>query len=820
MSLDTLRQDLRHAARGLVRTPAFTLVTILTLALGIGANTAIFSVVNGVLLRPLGYPQPDRLMLITSKFPSMGFEQFWMSPPEFYEFQEMNKSFAAVGAYATGASNLGASGERPRRIRTLAVSDDIFRVLGVQPEAGRVFAQGETNQGAPDLVVLSHELWLSAFGARPGVVGERVQIDGVMREVIGIMPPGFDLMDAHAEAWLPLGLNPGERVRRRGNHFLYLVGRLRDGVTPEQARAEIPGLVTRWDADHPKQHSPNPKGHGIRYDGVQEQIVGSAGRTIWVLQAAVGFVLLIACANLANLLLARAETRHREFAVRTALGASRGRLLGQFMAEGVLLSLAGGALGLGLAVAGVRALVALYPDSLPRTVELAVDPLVLAFALAVSLGTGVVFGFAPLLHTRLSALAQALKEGGARGATGSARHFVRRGLVLAEVALAVVLVIGAGLMLRTIRNLLQVDTGYTRAHLVTFSLSLPNAAYPDPGARVLFYQRLLAALKATPGVPGVAAMSGLPPNRRVDANDTDFETYTAPPEGPMENVDFWQRATVTYFDTMGIPIIRGRGFVPTDVDSGGVAIANETLVKTFFKDRDPIGQRLRPSGSPDGTPWLTIVGVAKDVKQRGVDQTTGTELYFLPEQAARLYKYADSAMNLVLRTDLPVATLRPTIESAVRSLDATLPVIRLRDMDEVLAESIARPRLLAQLLGGFAGLALLLAALGTYGVLSHMVAERRREIGIRMALGAERTGVVALVMRQGLVLTAVGLGVGLAGAIGLGRVMASLLFGVQPTDPLTMGAVMATIAAVGAAACALPAYRASRVDPVVVLRDE
>ena len=820
MNIDTLRQDLRHALRGLIRTPGFTVVTILTLALGIGANTAIFSVVNGVLLRPLGYPQPDRLMLVTSKFPAMGFEQFWISPPEYYEFQEMTQSFSVVGAYATGEANLASTGDRPRRIRALAVTEQIFQALGVPPLMGRVFAKGEADQGGPALAVLSYDLWQSAFGGRASIVGERAQIDGITREVIGVMPPGFDLMDEHPAVWLPLGLNPAERVTRRGNHFLYLVGRLKDGVPAEQARAEIPGLLATWASAHKDTHAPSADQHPFRYDGVQAQMIGSAGRSIWVLQAAVGFVLLIACANLANLLLARAETRHREFAVRTALGAGRTRLLQQFMIEGVVLSLAGGGLGLGLAASGVRALLVFYPDSLPRTTEVTLDPLVLAFTFFVSIATGIVFGFAPLLHTKFSALAQALKEGGSRGATGAGRHWIRRGLVMGEVALAVVLVIGAGLMIRTIVNLLQVDAGFSRQHLVTFSLDLPSATFKDNQPRSDFYQRLIGQLQSIAGVQSVAAMSGLPPNRRVDANDTDFENYVAPKEGPMENVDFWQRTTVNYFDTMGIPIVRGRGFTRTDIDSGGVAVVNETLVKTFFKDQDPIGRRLRPMGGGDNTPWMTIVGVAKDVKQRGVDQNTGTELYFLAEQTVRLYQFSDTSMNLVLRTSLPVATLTPSIEAAVRQLDATLPIIRLRDMSEVMADSISRPRLTAQLLGGFAGLALLLAALGTYGVLSHMVAERRREIGIRMALGAERTGVLALVMRQGLALTAVGLAVGLAGATALGRLMASLLFGVQPTDPVTMGAVAATIAAVGAVACALPAYRASRVDPVVVLRDE
>jgi predicted permease len=553
---------------------------------------------------------------------------------------------------------------------------------------------------------------------------------------------------------------------------------------------------------------------------VQEQMVGSASRAIWVLQGAVGFVLLIACANLANLLLARAETRHREFAVRTALGAGRGRLLAQFMTEGVLLSIVGGVLGLLLARAGVQALIRMYPTSLPRTSEVTVDPLVLLFTLGVSILTGLVFGLAPLMHTRVSGLVTALKEGGAKGATGHARHHIRRGLVMAEVALAVMLVIGAGLLLRTVANLTNVDSGFDRSRLVTFSMALPVADYPQAAARAQLYQRLLEKLRGVAGVQAATAMSGLPPDRPLNANDTDIDNYTAPPEGPFENVDYYQNVMSDYFETMGIPIVAGRSFQSSDAaSSGAVAIVNETLVNTFWKGLNPIGQRLRPCCG-DQIPWFTVIGVAKDVKQGGVDRRTGHEFYFFVDQTARNGGNAPSVMNVVLRTTLPPAALRQTIEAAVRESDPSVPIVRLREMDAVFDESIRRPRLLAQLLGGFAGLALLLAAIGTYGVLTYMVAERRREIGIRMALGAAQRSVMANVMKQGLVLTGVGIVVGLAGAFGLNRLIASLLFGVQPTDALTLVAVVATIALVATVACWLPAWRASRLDPNVVLRQD
>jgi predicted permease len=846
MNLDQLRQDVRHAVRGLLRAPGFTVVTILTLALGIGANTAIFSIVNGVILKPLGYPQPEQLMYLTTQFPAFGFQQFWVSPPEYFEFREINQSFSAVGAFTTGEVNLSA-GDRPLRVRSAAVDDGLLAALGVQPALGRLFAKGETDvtgppptPGSPPLplpsiVILSHELWQTAFGGQ-NIIGQTVEVNGLAREVIGIMPPGVDVMDNRTEIWTPLGLNPANR-QNRGSHFLYLIGRLKDGVTPQQAQSELSTLIQNWgERVGVKQHvfSPLPSneadrkqnpgaGHILQMNPVQDQIVGSASRAIWVLQAAVGFVLLIACANLANLLLARAETRHREFAVRTALGAGRGRLLRQFMTEGVLLSIVGGILGLLLAQVGVQALIQLYPTSLPRTSEVTVDPLVLLFTLGVSIATGLVFGLAPIMHTRVSGLVTALKEGGAKGATGAARHHVRRGLVMAEVALAVMLVIGAGLLLRTVANLSSVDAGFDRSRLVTFSMALAVADYPQPIARAQMYQRLLDKLRNVPGVQAASAMSGLPPNRPLNANDTDIDNYTAPPEGPFENVDYYQNVMSDYFETMGIPIVEGRAFQPSDAASSGmVAVVNETLVNTFWKGQNPIGQRLRPCCG-DQIPWFTVIGVAKDVKQGGVDQKTGTEFYFFVDQTATLpppLGQAPAVMNVALRTTLPPATLRQSVETAVREADPSVPVVRLREMDAVFDESIRRQRLLAQLLGAFAGLALLLAAIGTYGVLSYMVAERRREIGIRMALGAGHRSVLTQVMKQGLVLTAVGLVIGLGGAFALNQLIASLLYGVQPTDPATLAAVVGTITLVAMVACGLPAWRASRMDPNIVLRQD
>ena len=820
MALDNLHRDLRSAVRNLVRAPGFALITVLTLALGIGANTAIFSVVHAVILKPLGYPDPEQLLFVTSRFPALGFDQFWVSPPEYFELTEINQSFAVVGAYTTSEANLAAR-DRPRRVVSGGVNAELLEALAVQPQLGRWFRRDETRLNGPSLVILSHEIWQSAFAGRSGIVGETIDVDGVRREVVGVMPPGFDVMDNGVRIWLPLQLDPQNR-QNRGNHFLYLIGRLKNGIGEAQAQAELGSLMANWGervgVKSPHVYSLDENAHAMQMEPVQDEIVGSARRAIWVLQAAVAFVLLIACANLANLLLARASSRQREFAVRMALGAGRGRLVAQFLTEGALLALLGAALGVVLAVAGVRALVLTYPDSLPRASEIAIDPVVLAFTLVVALATGAVFGLAPMLHLSPGGLAETLKEGGARGST-SARHYVRRALVTAEVALAVLLVAGAGLMLRTVVNLMKVDAGFDRSRLVTFALDLPNATYPEARQILDFYQRLHERLAALPGVQGVTRMSGLPPQRRVDANDTEIEGYTAPPGGPYENVDYYQVVGDGYFETMGIPVVDGRGFRPADAQGPPVVMINDTMARTFWQDRSPVGARVQPSAGPD-TPWMTIVGVVRDVKQGGVDQKTGTELYFHDGNAVTHVSAARRGMNIAIRTTLPLETLAPSIEAAVRGADATLPIVKLRTMDEVFSESLGRPRLLASLLGVFAGLALLLAALGTYGVLSYMVSERRREIGIRMALGAARRTVLTHILSQGLTLTGIGVAVGVAGAVALTRFMGALLFGVAPTDPLTLTLVVGTIGAIATIACFVPAHRATRVDPVVVLRDE
>jgi putative ABC transport system permease protein len=632
------------------------------------------------------------------------------------------------------------------------------------------------------------------------------------------MPPGYDIHDQKIQVWLPLTLDPAN-PGNRGGHFLYLVGRLKQGVTLVQATADVETMLQKWEVLNPGTHVPNRQNHRLRLDALQEDLVGNIKTPLWILQGAVAFVLLIACANLANLLLARAESRRREFAIRTALGAGRGRLLRQFLTEGVVLAFAGGAVGAAAGFSGLRAVLSTNPDSIPRATEITMDPAVLLFTIVVSLVTGLVFGLAPLLHLRDRAVTMALKESGQRSTAGSTPTRIRSGLVMAEVALAVVLVIGAGLLLRSFWNLMTVDAGFNRNQLVTFGVVLPSSTYRTPQSTVDFIGRLTTELSSQSGVRAVAAMSGLPPVRLVNANDTDFEGYEAPKEGPFENVDYYQTVTLDYLKTMGIPLIEGRDFALSDTTGPPVVMVNETLAKMFYKNHSPIGRRVKPGFRPQ-TPWFTIIGVVRDVKQGGVNAKTGSELYFLNAQWPTALQASPRNMNVVMRTSLGPEVLAPHIRRIVQGMDPTLPVINLRSMDDVFAEAMSRPRFLAQLLGVFAGLALLLASIGTYGILSYSVSERRREIGIHMALGASRGNVLTMILVQGLRLTVVGLVVGLAAASGLTRLLRAQLFNVTPSDPATLTAVAAFIALVALVACYIPASRATRVDPMVVLRDE
>lgn len=812
--VQTVLQDIRFALRTLLRAPVVTGVAVLTLALGIGANSAIFSVVNGVILKPLGYQDPGQLVFITSGFPSLGFDQFWMSAPEYRELQEWNESFLDIGAYNTGEVSI-TGGEAPIRVSAGMATAELFGVLGVPARVGRVFGLEDDVPQAEPTVVLSYELWQRAFGGVDNVVGQAYEVDGVTRTVIGVMPPKFDVRDSNVEVWVPLQLDP-VNPRPRSNHFLYAVGRLKPGVSIDRARSEITTLLTRWEQEG-AGHSPRPEGHPIGLQDMQEEVVGDVRPALFVLLGAVGFVLLIACANVGNLLLAKAEARQKEIAVRTALGAGRGRLAKQFLTESVVLSLMGGLLGFVLGAVGVNTLLATNPDSIPRASEISLDASVLVFTLAVSVVAGLVFGLAPLLHLTVKDLSSGLREGTQRSTAGGARLLVRRALVVSELALAVVLVIGAGLMLRSFAALQEVDPGFHVDDLLSFELFMPSSTYPQPENRSVFIDQIRDRLVSLPGVVSASAMSGLPPDRRLNANTMRFEGLEEIPDGPPHNVDFWQFVADRYLETMDIPIAEGRGFGPQDLQGSiPVGLVNETMARTFWPGESPIGRRVRPAG--DDNPWITIVGVVRDVKQQGMDRETGTELYFYYPQVAAQLGFAPQTMNFVVRTSVPPASLARTVREAVWSLDANLPVADLQPMDRVLFDSVARPRFLTLLLLTFGVVALALASIGTYGVMSYTVAERMQEMGIRMALGAQAGAVMKLVLRQGLVVAGVGLIVGTAGAFLLTKLMSSILFGVSSTDIWTFSVVPVLLFAVAAMACLVPALRATKVDPIVVLR--
>jgi len=822
MMLENGVRDLRHGIRLLARSPGFAATAIVTIALGIGATSAIFSVINAVALKPLPYPGADRLVFITSQFPTLHFDKFWISPPEYFELRERSSSYTDIAAYRTTAANVS-DVTHPERVNAAFVTANMFDVLGVRPRLGHTFTPAQDLPNSEPVVILGNALWRRTYGGDLGIVGKQIDIDGSKQTVVGVAPPGFDLHDARAQIWLPMGLDPVDRRRARGSHYLYLVGRLKPDVSIERAQAELAMNLKRWGTLNPgKVHVPNDSTHRIQIAPLRDEVIGNVRSALWILQGAVVLVLLIACANVANLLLVRAEARHKEFAVRSALGAASGRLLRQFVAEGLVLTVAGAALGLLLAQWGLKALLAANPSSIPRSAEIGIDPMVLLVTTAIAVGTSMIFGLAPLFHLSEGAVAAVIKEGGTRSTPSAARHQVRRGLVAAEIALAVMLVVGAGLLVRSFNNLTTVDAGFDSRKLITFGIVLPQATYTAPERRAQVVADLQRRLAAIPGVENAAAMTGLPPNRDVNANDTEFEGMTNGPGKPQLNVDYYQNATVGYFEAMKIPLVKGRGFVPSDVGGAGVVVVNEALVKVFYPKEDPIGKRIRPCcSSPTAQlPWSTIVGVAKDVKQGGLDQKVGTELYFSVEQGPPVYQFSPNAYNFVVRSAQPLGPIAPAIQSAVRSIDAGLPIIQLRTMDAVFGDSVTRQRFLSQLLAIFAAVALLLAAIGTYGVMSYLVTERQREIGIRVALGAGTGRIVRLVLRQGLTLATVGIVIGVVGALMLSRLTRTLLFGVSPNDPRTYVAVAGVIAAVALLACLLPAQRAMRVDPLEAIRGD
>ena len=815
--MQTFLQDLKYALRMLKKNPAFTAVAILTLAVGIGANSAIFSVVNSVLLRPLPYGQPGQLVRVYSEFPTMKLQKFWISVPEFLDIQREAKSWEAIGAWAPGGRNVGTESE-PLRVTSALVTRSLIDVLGVQPERGRNFTEEEDRNGGPGVAIISHGLWQKGFGGASDIIGKQIQVNSATTTVVGVMPANFAFppgSNDQVEILVPFQFDPAN-PGNRGGHFLSVIGRLKSGVTIEQAQSEMTSLMAGWKSESRAQHLLNPQNHPVLMMGLHEDVVGSARKSVWLLMAAVGFVLLIACVNVANLLLARAESRHREFAVRLALGAGMRRMVRQFIAEGFVLVLIASLLGVGLAFVGLKILLLFAPDSVPRTEEIGVGLPVLGFTIAVAVIAVFLFGLAPLAQVSERNLANWIR--GAGRAIRGGGQALRKSLVIAEIALAVILVIGSGLMIRAFWKLQQVNTGFEPAGVVSFSLNLPTVNYRAP-ERLQFVNSLEQKLSSIPGVTSASVAGGLPPLRRINANDTEIEGYQPTPDGPAQNVDYWNVVGNDYFKTMKIRLLEGRTFEPQDDNPNAmpVVVINQALAKRFWTG-SPIGRRVNPGFSDDPKVWFTIVGVVEDTKNAGMDKPAGPELYLQVRQVANNYLGAN--VNFVVRTANDTVPMESSIRNVIREMDPSLPVYNLWSMNELVSKSMVQPRFLALLLATFSGIALFLAAIGIYGVMAYSVAQRTQEIGVRMALGARPFHVLRLVLGQSMVMLLIGVVIGLAGAFALTRLMRTLLFEVTATDPLTYVSVIGLLTVVALLACYIPARRAAKVDPLIALRYE
>jgi putative ABC transport system permease protein len=817
--VSTFLKDLRYAARMLAKSPGFTAAAVVCLALGIGATSAIFSVVHAVLLRPLGYRDPGRLVRLYTefpKFPNGGLRRFWTSPPEYDELKRDLTSWESLDAWTTGGVNLAGAAD-PIRVTSSSVTGGLFPSLGVSPELGRAITPQDDVAGAPLAAILSHDLWQRAFAGDRGILGRVIQINGNNANVVGVMPQTFSFPPGELdppEIWLPLQL-PAPDPKRRGSHYLYLVGRLKPGVPLNRAQDEIARHVQQsTDRVGANNHPFAPDFHPIVAYRLQDEVVRSIRPALWTLMGAVGFVLLIACVNVANLLLARAEARQREIAVRKALGASTGQLIRQFTTEGLLLSLGGAVLGLVLAMVGLKVMVAAGKASIPRAAEVSIDPVVLAVTIAVSLLTALFLGLAPLAQIASGTLHDALKAAAGRGTAGSvASNRFRSALVSSELALALVLLIGTGLMIRAFWKLTEVNPGFRPEGLLTLRVNLPVTVYPKSANVDRFWQSVQEKIAAIPGVESSTAMSGLPPERPINANDTQIEKFTPVPGGPGNNIDYWQVVGDHFFETMGTRLLEGRLFDARDVNGAQPAVViNHTMARTYYGNESALGHRLR-LGFQD--PWYTIVGVVEDVKNAGLDKPAGTELFLAERQDS-----ARQQIYLAVRAVGDPKALSNTVRAAVRAIDPSLPIAQVRTMDEVLAGARSRPRFLTTLLGLFSFTALLLAAVGLYGVISYSVTRRMTEFGIRMAMGAKTGDVLGLVLSQGLKLAGVGVLAGALGALALTRLIRGLLFGVSSFDPLTFCSMALLLGAVTVAACIIPARRATRVDPLIALRYE
>ena len=813
--LETTLQDLRYAARTLRKSPVFAVISIFTLALGIGANTAIFSVVNELLLRPLPYRDAERLVML------------WESPPErtrqnsasranFRSWREQSKSFEAMAAFSDQRINLTGAGD-PEEVSVQLTTPELFRVLGVEPILGRGLTPEDAQAGAPKVAVLSYGLWQRRFGGDPQMIGKTITLNGLPITVVGIMPAGFQWhirksssTGRPAEIWSVLDM-PTEGEGAIRGRFLSVVARLKPGVSLEQAESEMKTLAVRLEQDAPKYN----KGWSVDVTPLREQFVGNVRPALLILLGAVGFVLLIACANVANLLLARAAAREKEIALRAALGAGRLRIIRQLLTESVLLALLGSLLGLGFAWWGIQALTAISPRDLVNLEGVGLNLTVLAWTLAVSVLIGIIFGVAPALEASRLNLNDALKEGGKGYGGQSARSRRLRGaFVVIEVALALVLLVGAGLLMKSFARLQNVDTGYDAQNVLTMVVRLPRRKYKEDQQIVAFFRQAKERIRTLPGVRTVGMVNYLPfYGGPGTATSFAIEGRPEPPPGQEPSTEV--RVTdADYFGTLGIPLLRGRNFTEIEANEARhVVLINEEMARQHFAGEDPLGKRVTVEMSDEPVP-TEIIGIVGDVKYDSLKDEAGPTVYFPSPELT--YPF----MTLVIRTDNDPAQMAPAVQRELRAIDPDQPVSDVRTMGQVMADTVSRARFNTLLLGLFAGLATLLAAVGIFGVMNYSVTLRTREIGIRIALGAQPGRVLLLILRQGLLLALVGIGIGLTGALALTRVMSSLLFGVDTTDPATFAAIVLLLSVVSLIACYIPARRATRIDPMIALRYE
>ena len=806
--METIRQDLVYALRAIARRPGFTIVAVLTLGLGIGATTAIFSVVNSVVLRPLPYPEPERLTMLWRTIPSLNWSRAPHSYPNFVDFRKSARSFEALGAYASAQPRTLLPGTEPELRFGMLATASLFQVLGVAPAEGRLLLEADDEAGAEKVVVLSHALANRLTAGSGSMVGKRITIDRVPHMVIGVMPKGFAYPNPTPEFWTALAAS-GDELEDRNTNYLTLIGRLRPGVTLAAAQAEVEGIRAALVRQYPTE---NADGSGVFLERRQAFVTGDVRPVLFVLLGAVGFVLAIACANLANLILARGSARRRELAVRMALGASRPRLIQQLLTESVVLALLGGVLGIAIAYAGTRLLAEFGPATLPRKWEIGIDPVTLAFTTLIAILSGVASGLFPAYRFSRPDLHDDLK-GGSQGSARVAGHRVQRGLVVVQVALAVVLLVGAGLLANSLMRLMAVDPGFDPRGVLAMRVAPPVDRYTEDGAIDGLYTRLLEHVAAIPGAESVSAAWSPPFSSHIAGTGITIEG---------QDVSVQERPLITmlpvredYFRTMRLRLLEGRAVTDDDrADGPPVVVINEGMAKRFWPGQSAIGKRFRRGTPEENRPWQTIIGVVADVKE-SLDTLPGLQGYWPHAQAA----WARD-MAIVVRTTGDPLALVNAVRSQVRAVDPEIPVVSTNTMEQLVSESVAEPRFRTMLVLSFAGAACLLALIGIYGVMAFVVAERTREIGVRMALGAERRGVLRFVLGQGLRLTAAGIAIGVVGAVAATQVIRSMLFGVGTTDPMTYGVVIVALASVAMLACWIPARRASRVDPLVALRTE